>query len=343
MTMQAQRSNKTGSTERRSAFTLIELLVVMGIIAVLAGAVLVAAGSVLEGQKVRNTRTVLQVVSDAVEEFKREQQQRATITKDPDYKKRFDLYPPDEIDWFTTLISTTKRKAQSFAPGGALVAPGPGSKNGYDAMRFYTDGTEDDFLEYRDQVAMIIAIENLGDASAAILDRLDRRYRKTVVNPASATGDDPAVFLDRPSPGTPLPNTIWDSGDKQVDYIIDAWGTPISYLAQRDFKRTNRPDATVSNNHPTWNEASTEIIKLNRGQPLIFSYGPDGPEQLVKEVMMGEAGDKSGIASLTGDFEADERPVTEHGRTTHLMNADNVYLDPQFNEKLLGEHKQAAP
>lgn len=317
---------------------MVELLVVIGIILVLAGAVLVAAGSVLEGQRVRNTRTVLQVVADAVEEFKREQQQRATITKDRAYKKRFGLYPPDEVEWFTKLVSGTKPRAQSFAPGGAvLAAPTPPPKTGYQEMRFYTDNTVDDYVEFRDQIAMIVAIENLGDSSAAILARLDKRYRKTVINrePEGSHKTPPAVFLDRPNPAGTL-NGEWDSGDQQVDFIIDAWGTPISYLAQRDFRPSDPPLATASSNHPTWNEASTGIIKLNRGQPLIFSYGPDGPEQLVKDVMIGPTGAAPGVASLTGDFETDDPPAAIKGQTSHLMNEDNVYLDPRFQEKLMG-------
>ena len=47
-------------------------------------------------------------------------------------------------------------------------------------------------------------------------------------------------------------------------------------------------------------------------------------------------------ASLTADYEADDPPVSVRGRTTHLMNDDNVYLDPQLNEKLM-ETKQVAP
>ena len=323
---------------------MVELLVVIGIILVLAGAVLVAAGSVLEGQRVRNTRTILQVVADAVEEFKREQQQRATITKDRAYKKRFGLFPPDEVEWFTKLTSGTKPKPQSFAPGGAvLAAPKPPPTSGYEEMRFYTDNTEEDYVEFRDQIAMIVAIENLGDSSAAILDRLDKRYRKTVINraPTGAHKTPPAVFLDRPTAAGAL-NGEWDSGDQQVDFIIDAWGTPIGYLAQRDFRPSSPPGATDSSNHPTWNEASTGIIKLNRGQPLIFSYGPDGPEQLVKDVMIGPTGGSPGIASLTGDFEANAPPAAIKGQTSPLMNEDNVYLDPRFQEKLMGT-KQATP
>jgi len=309
------------------AFTLIELLVVMGIIVILAAAVLVASDSILRGQKVRNTKTVLQIVSDAVEQFKREQQERPTITKAPNYKKRFGLYPPDELEWFTKLTTTTKTVANSYAPSHAVIVPLPKSGQGYDKMRFFTDGTEKDLFEFRDQLAMVTAIQTLGNASALMLDRLDQRYRRTISSLADKSGDTPGVFLDRNGDGK------WDTGDEQIDLIIDAWGTPISYLAQRDWRPKDKLGTTASSNHPSWNSASTEIIKLNRGQPLVFSYGRDGPDQLKQEVMETGQDPDGGEASLTGDFEGDQ-PPNQPGAVRHLMNQDNVYLDPQLAERL---------
>jgi len=334
--MQVQPSANAVHKSRRGAFTLVELLVVMGIIAVLAASILVATTSVLKGQKTRNTRTVLQVVSDAVEEFKREQQSRATISKNGSYKKRFGEYPPDEVEWFTTKETPQKRTERSFAPGGANVEPIP--QSGYQPMRFYTDATANDRFEFRDQVAMITAIETLGDSSAAMLGRLDSRYRISVIDPASsptAKMPTPAVFLDRPDPATHKPDGIWDVNDKQIDYIVDAWGTPIGYLAQRDYRPSGDVAALASSNHPSWNQASTEIIKLNRGLPVVFSYGPDGADQLTKEVMDTGNPDTNGIASLTGDF-VNSEPPAEEGKLTHLMNEDNIYVDPQLKAKLSG-------
>ncbi len=306
-------------------FTLIELLVVMSIMAVLAAAVVVATSTVLEQQKIRNTRTVLQIVADAVEEFKREQTASGTITKNRAYRRRFDLYPPDELEWFTPA----RPGGGSLAPGGAVMFPVPPNSGGYNAMRFYTDGTSQDFEEFRDQVAMIVAIEELGDASASMLDRLDDRSRKSVTDPATSL---PAVFLDRNQDGA------WDTGDRQIRYIVDAWGTPISYLAQRDYQAATGAD-TASNNHDSWNEASTEIIKLNHGQPVVFSYGPDGQEQLTQEIMDGN-GNTAGLASLTGDFE-DANSPNVHGRVQHMTNQDNVYLDVALLDRLAAESPPA--
>ncbi len=308
--------NHEGST--RHAFTLIEMLVVMGIIAILAASIVVATSTVLEQQKARNTRTVLQIVSDAVEEFKREQTANGTITKNRAYRKRFGLYPPDELEWFTPVSPS----GNTMAPGGAVMFPIPSGAGGYGPMRFYTDGTSADAEEFRDQVAMIVAIEELGDASASMLDRLHDRSRKTLFD---ATTGNPAVFLDRNG------DEVWDTGDRQIEYIVDAWGTPISYLAQRDFREITGA-ATASNNHPSWNEASTEIIKLNHGQPVVFSYGTDGPDQLTAEVMVG-APPNAAAASLTGDFENETAPY-EHSRVQHLTNQDNIFLDTTLLDRL---------
>lgn len=317
MSQEPNHHTRAGRRDDR-AFTLIEMLVVMGIIAVLTAAVVVATSTVLEQQKVRNTRTVLQIVSDAVEEFKREQTAAGTITKNRAYQKRFGLFPPDELEWFTPASPS----GSPMLPGGAIMFPDPQGNNGYNEMRFFTDGTDADAEEFRDQVAMIVAIEELGDASAAMLDRLHDRSRKSVNNVAT---NQPGVYVDRNADGR------WDGGDRQVEYIIDAWGMPISYLAQRDFQEETGT-ATESTNHPSWNEASTELIKLNRGQPIVFSYGPDGPDQLTAELMLGTPPD-AGLASLTGDFENDNEPF-EHGRVQHLTNQDNVFLDATLLDRL---------
>ena len=125
----------------------------------------------------------------------------------------------------------------------------------------------------------------------------------------------------------------WIAEDYQIRYIVDGWGVPISYLAQRDFKTSN-PAKTISSNHPDWNKASTEIIRLNRGQPIIMSYGPNGKDQLTQEWMETQPGSSTtgnsimiAKASLVGDF-GDDRKIN------HPLNEDNVYFDPSLKERL---------
>ncbi len=302
---------------------MVELLIVIVIIGILISSILVASSSLIGKSKERNTQAVLQVVADAVEEFKREQLARATLTKNSDYKKRYGLYPPDELEVFTPagvpVAAGAARSGNLAVPLESVMVPSEFPE----AMRFFTDHTDADAKEHRDLAAMIVAIESYGDASAAILAKIPDRNRS-----AGSLDNDgrPNQYLDRPAGINGDPDGQWGSEDLQVRYIVDDWGMPISYLAQRD----HDAGGVESSNLVGWNEGSTELIRLNGGQPLIFSYGANGKDQLTND-MMGEHGD----ASLVGDFEP-ETPSADDAK--HVIdnpaNADNVYSNPALREKL---------
>jgi len=305
---------------RREGFTLIELLVVIGIITILFGSVFAASRVLIARAKDRDTQALLTVVQQALDEFKREQTANPTLSRSKAYQQRYDRYPPDELEVFTSASSFPGTASKgTLAPGKAEFKPeGP-----YQPMRFYTVGLPDLDVakEHRDLVAMIVAIETLGDASAAILDSISERNR--VPGPVDRSGA-PLQYLDRNRNGN------WDPAeDLPIRYIVDGWGTPLSYLAQRDFVE-GQADATRSTNHPGWNEASTEIIRMNGGQPLIFSYGDNAKDQLTAEAMSapGPNGGGTATASLVGDFEDGTH------RLDNPLNADNVYLDPTLADKL---------
>jgi type II secretory pathway pseudopilin PulG len=303
----------------------VELLVVIVIIVILISAVLAATSTLVNKAKVSNTQAMLTVVRDAVEQFRREQTSKRTITKNQAHRQRYGDYPPDELEVFTSLgMPGSGPGGGTLAPGGAVMVPDPPTSDGYGPMMFYTKGLPDaqQPMEHRDLVAMIVAIQTLGDASSAILDGIQDRYWFAPLD-VGAAPPAPSVFLDRPDPTSGDPNGIWDADDLQIRYIIDDWGNPISYMTQRNWEPLpGSPDP--STNHPSWNEASTEFVRLNGGQPVIFSYGPDGKEQLTAEAM-GTDGD----ASLVGDFADDA-----DGVINNPMNADNLYADPTLAEKL---------
>jgi prepilin-type N-terminal cleavage/methylation domain-containing protein len=302
--------------------TMVELLIVIIVIGVLMSAILVAASGLINKSKTNNTRAMLQVVSDAVEQFKRDQTSRPTIASakqgSASYVTRYGPYPPDELEVFATGLPGTT--AGSLAPGRAAITLASGSL-AFEPMRFYKDGTDKDHVEHRDMMALTLAIDLFSDAASAILDRIPDRNRTP--GPLAATGN-PAIFLDRPDPATGRLNGTWDPGDWQIRYLVDDWGNPISYLSQRDWVEGAATNVE-SSNRESWNEASTEFVRLNGGQPVIMSYGPDGKDQLTKDEM-----EPNAKASLVGDFET----VTGFEGVDHPLNDDNVYANPTFREKL---------
>lgn len=320
---------------RRSALTLVELLIVIVVIGILVSAILVASSGFINKGRANNTQSVLQIVADAVEEFKREQSAKPTITranqlKRPDvgdlskdkvlYSDRYGLYPPDELEVFTKEgLPGSQPPSRTLAPG-AAEAVAPGSSAPWGAMRFYKDGS--DALENRDQAAMILAIETLSESASAILDRIPDRNRTTGALNASS---EPALFLDRNKDGK------WDPNDHQIRLIVDDWGNPISYLAERFEQEESANFKPIpSTNHKDWNHVSGEIIRLNGGQPVIFSYGPNGKDQLSRDAM-----GANGTATLMGDMHpTTPGPDDQEHIIDNPLNADNVYANPALKEKL---------
>lgn len=305
----------------RPAFTLVELMVVVVIITVLIGSVLVASITLVDRARRSNTEAMLAVVQQAIEEFHREQTAHPTASRDRAYRRRYGRYPPDELECFTAKGIPGSTRPRTLAPGGAVMVPSPLAQEGYPPMRFYTQGLplEARINEFRDQLALTVAITTLGDASAAILQRVEDRYWKDV--PDDPRGD-PAIYLNRDD------DSKWTPGDLRLRYLVDAWGQPVRYLAQRDWK----PDdsAPPSSNHPLWNEAATELVRLNGGKPLLYSYGPDGADQLTPD-RMGTEGNIE--ASVLADFEGIGPDNIRH-RIDQPWNMDNVYADPTLKEKM---------
>lgn len=311
-----------GLARSSPAFTLIELLVVMVIIAVLISAVVAASTTLITKAKISGTRAVLTIVRDAVEQFHREQTAQPTLARNEAYQNRYGYYPPDELEVFTPSGIPDDPAAQSRAVGGAVIVPTPPPSGAYPHMNFYTRRLPpyEAALEHRDQVAMVVAIQTLGDASASILERVQDRYWASPPTDPAKDPPVPILFLDRDKNGD------WDrTEDHLLRYIVDNWGTPISYFAQRNWCPDCSPER--SSNHERWNEASTAMIRLNGGQPVIMSYGPNGKEQLTKEAM--EVSDIDEGASLVDDWVFKD----EH-RINHHLNADNVYVDSTLKEKL---------
>ena len=305
--------------------TLVELLIVIVLIGVLISSVMVASTVLIGKSKARNTQGVLQLVSDAVEQFKRTETERPFFTRNEKYKKRYGQYPPDELEVFSDKPPPPPPNnavpTKLATPTGSVIVPVPP----YQSMKFYNDSDCADATcqstEHRDLAALIVAIECQGGEAAAILDRISDRNRSAGV---LATDGKPAQFLSRPEGiNATTVDAEWDAEDLQIRYILDDWGNPIGYMSQRDHVEANE-EATKSSNFAAWNEASTEMITLNRGQPILFSYGANGKEQLTKEMM-----DPNAKGSLIGDFEFNEDHVVNEP-----VNDDNVYASEEMRAKL---------
>lgn len=306
----------------RGGFTLIELLVVMAIMAVLVAAV-VHGGSVLMTRgRVRSTQATLIIVQEAIDQFHLDKPTIVTArqhngTRMVKYSQRFGEFPPDEFEIFSGdgLTGGAGTGGRALAPGGALVVPSP--PPAYGAMTYQTKGLDLGQLtmEHRDLAAMVLAIELYCETGRDILSRLPNRNRTEGVVDDS-TGE-PAQFLDRNGDG------VWDPDDHQIRYLVDDWGVPLVYYAQRDFRVDGlSPTATLSANHAVWNQASTGMIKLNMSRPIIMSYGPDAEHQLSADVLGADQ-----TALLHVDF-ADDNKVT------NSLHEDNVYADEFLAEKL---------
>jgi prepilin-type N-terminal cleavage/methylation domain-containing protein len=314
----------------RSGMTLIELLIVIVIIAILISAVLVASTSLIGKSKTRNTQAVLQIVADAAEQFKRSETEKPMFSRNAAYKRRYGLFPPDELEVFSPsgVPGALPATGSLATPTGSVIVPAPPYAQ---AMRFYTDGTAADALEHRDLTALIVAIECQGGEAAAILDRISDRNRSAgVLDPLTRN---PAQFLNRPAGINGQPEQGWQGDDLQIRYILDDWGIPISYMSQRDFIENptpTTPAVTPSSNHPAWNEASTELMRINNGIPLIYSLGPNGKEQTSADLVISGSG-----VTFMDDFEpATPGPENQPHVIDHPFNSDNVYLNEGMREKL---------
>ncbi|HUU85229.1 MAG TPA: type II secretion system protein [Phycisphaerae bacterium] len=154
----------------------------------------------------------------------------------------------------------------------------------------------------RDVKAMALAIKLFSPAGSEILDRIGERFKVA----------EPRQGLRRTNPFVSFEPLV---------YFVDSWGTPIEYYATAAGTENASTDSGGDRR-----KTSKALVAANSGVPLLVSYGPDGPDQFSQDFI-----DTEGESDLVADFSQAD-PV----RTIdHRLNADNVYSNPDMNEKLL--------
>jgi len=312
----------------RRAFTLIELVVVVALIVILISAIFVGGPKLINKSRTMQTQSVLVVVRDILEQFKLERTENPGImiisrqgNPKRSYKERYGLYPPDELEVFTDAgLPGSGPDGRTLAPGGYTVVPGVPAGSSYSMpMNRYRDAESVNAPEFenRDLAAMILAIELYGTESKVMLDGIAKNNRSAGTLDPSKPKPTPVQFLDRNG------DEVWTpQEDLQIRYIVDNWGVPLGYMSERDNDHTASPDNVPSSNHPDWNHASTDMVQLNGGQPVVFSWGANGGEQLTKEVFT-----DSPTASMVTDW-------IDNFRIDNPLNDDNVYAEESLGEKL---------
>ncbi len=319
----------------RGAFTLVELLVVISIILVLLGAVIVAGPRLLNTGRSQTTQLMLVAVRDAVEEFRREQTEKPTLTRPlttkvtgcvaTTYRKRYDAYPPDELEVLAEMGLPCFCQDSSAAPGKAVIRPSPMTGGKYEDMKFFPQIPPTDNPEFRDNMVLTLAIDLFGQSSKMMLEQIAANNRRDV---PPASGGAPSVYLD-----VNVNNMFDPSVDKTPYYLVDSWGVPIGYFAQRDFDANRTNTVLESSNHRKyWGPAVSNMVKRNGGQPIIFSYGPDGEDQLTSEVQTADP-----EANMVADWMKGGSLTSanaKEGVIDHPLNRDNVYADPIVKQRL---------
>lgn len=184
---------------------------------------------------------------------------------------------------------------------------------------------KDRALEHRDNAALVLAIQMFGRESKDMLESMSDANLRTLGS--DQTGP-PLIFLDRPDEQGKLDDK-WDQLiDQPLRIIVDAWGVPIQYFAQRDYVSSGGEE---SSNYPGWNEASTQMVRRNGNKPLIVSYGPNGKDQLTEDLLSSA----TETTSMVGDWMNDGLD-SRKGRIDDALNADNIYPDPRLRDRLAG-------
>lgn len=292
---QKVRASRTARCLPQPAFTLVELLVTLGILAILITIVITIGGSAFGGAQKNETQAVLLNLQAAIEQFRQDAPLRRVTNNQqkPVYVNRYGDDPCDELNGFL----------RSGGNAGVPVLPGHGTRPflgpGGASARLHLPPAGLSAVRSSDFKALALVIKLYTPEAAAMLDRIEGRYRKTLPNPVE--------FFDRNG------NDSLDMDDEPLFSFVDSWGNPIEYFATRNIVLDDKRE-----------KASKAFVEANLGKPLLVSYGPNGREQIAQLPA-------NTTSPIVEDFA--EMGPGEH-KVDQPLNADNVYPDDALNERL---------
>ncbi|MFH0983294.1 MAG: prepilin-type N-terminal cleavage/methylation domain-containing protein [Planctomycetota bacterium] len=305
-------NRESSIVNRVAAFTLVELLVVIAIIVILIGAVIMVGRSRIAAAKASETAGLLNTLQLAAQQFASEK----PLSKVKGYQTRYGDYPPDELDGFLQSAGVPSIPPPPPPPSTVgRIAP-----SGSD-LEVPTNLAE---VDHGDIKAFALAIRSYSQAGAAILDRIQPKYR-AAAHKASGVPDE---YLDRNGNGT------FDPGqDEPLDYFMDGWGTPVAYFATTPDSTANGmwdqpPNVRAAGDR--WKTCAA-LRSLSNDVPVFVSYGPDGPEQFSDDFR--EPPVTGYHPDLIYDF--NEPLPKPRFKFDHLLNRDNVYSSETVQDKIL--------
>ena len=236
---------------RWRAFSLVEMLVVIGIIVIILSVVLLVGQGVINDDRVKDTRVMLEQLNTAISVYS----QNYPFPKMNDVKKRYGPYPPDELMAFDPGSNPPGFVNVNLMPGGighfVKVGVSPINDNLGD----------DDYVPQGAVKALVWSLRSL-PASREIYDSIPDRFKETAPTDVE--------FFDVNGNGAFDPLT-----DKEVQYVVDGWDHPIEYFAIREFAAGEVPTSHA------W--VAQKLVQSNKNLPVLVSYGLDGDVQFDAE------------------------------------------------------------